>query len=218
MQVLLVAATEMEIAPLKEQNIPADLLITGVGSPGSIYKLGKALQQKKYDQVIQAGIAGTFNPGILLGEVVLVQKDVFADLGMIEKKILIPLFDTGLADKEEFPYQNGWLENKNNFIQHSPLRKVTAVTVNSVSDDQEMAEQYVQKFNAEIETMEGAALHYVCLQENIPFLQIRSISNRVGERDKAKWQMKEAIKNLNKELAVLLKEITTGSYIKTTTA
>jgi futalosine hydrolase len=66
--------------------------------------------------------------------------------------------------------------------------------------------------------MEGAALHYVCLQENIPFLQIRSISNRVGERDKAKWEFKEAIKNLNKELAVLLKEITTGSYIKTTTA
>jgi futalosine hydrolase len=218
MQVLLVAATEMEIAPLMEQNIPADLLITGVGSPGSIYKLGKALQQKKYDQVIQAGIAGTFNPAIMPGEVVLVQKDVFADLGMVEKKILIPLFDTGLADKDEFPYQNGWLENTNNFIRHSPLRKVTAVTVNSVSDDQEMAEQYVQKFKAEIETMEGAALHYVCLQENIPFLQIRSISNRVGERDKAKWQMKEAIKNLNKELAVLLKEITTGSYIKTTIA
>ncbi len=48
--------------------------------------------------------------------------------------------------------------------------------------------------------MEGAALHYVCLQEQIPFVQIRSVSNYVGERDKTKWKMKEAIENLNTEL------------------
>ena len=41
--------------------------------------LVKKLQLNKYDAVIQAGIAGTFNPGILLGETVLVQKDFFAD-------------------------------------------------------------------------------------------------------------------------------------------
>ena len=48
--------------------------------------------------------------------------------------------------------------------------------------------------------MEGAALHYVCLMEKIPFLQIRSISNYVGERNKRNWNMKEAIANLNKKL------------------
>ena len=39
----------------------------------------------------------------------------------------------------------------------------------------------------------GAALHYVCREMNIPFLQIRAASNYIGERDKEKWQMKEAI-------------------------
>jgi futalosine hydrolase len=56
------------------------------------------------------------------------------------------------------------------------------------------------KYNADVESMEGAALHYVCIQKNIPFLQIRGISNQVGERDKSKWQFKEAIQSSNQLL------------------
>jgi futalosine hydrolase len=52
--------------------------------------------------------------------------------------------------------------------------------------------------------MEGAAFHYVCLQEEIPFIQLRSVSNYVGERNKSKWQIKKAVENLNKELLNLI--------------
>ena len=65
----------------------------------------------------------------------------------------------------------------------------------------------MEKFGADIESMEGAAFHYVCLQEKIKFLQLRSISNIAGERDKTKWTMKEAIVNLNIELKKLVKNI-----------
>ena len=63
-----------------------------------------------------------------------------------------------------------------------------------------------EKFGADIESMEGAAFHYVCLQQKIKFLQLRSISNVAGERDKTKWMMKEAINNLNIELKNLVKK------------
>ena len=46
--------------------------------------------------------------------------------------------------------------------------------------------------------MEGAALHYACKKFQIPFIQIRSVSNYVGERDKSKWKLKEAIEAINK--------------------
>jgi futalosine hydrolase len=52
--------------------------------------------------------------------------------------------------------------------------------------------------------MEGAALHYICLQQKIKFLQLRSISNTVGERDKQKWEMKKATTNLNMELKKII--------------
>ncbi|MCH5683849.1 hypothetical protein LWM68_06005 [Niabella sp. W65] len=47
--------------------------------------------------------------------------------------------------------------------------------------------------------------------EKIPFLQIRGISNYVGERDKRKWNFKDAIDNLNNEL-VRIVEQTAGDF------
>ncbi len=58
-----------------------------------------------------------------------------------------------------------------------------------------------------VESMEGAALHYVCLMENIPFLQIRTVSNLMGERDKTRWKIKEAIKSLNESLVYLIQKL-----------
>jgi futalosine hydrolase len=52
--------------------------------------------------------------------------------------------------------------------------------------------------------MEGAGLHYVALMEKLPFLQIRSVSNFIGERDKTKWEMKKSITNLNRALQQLI--------------
>jgi futalosine hydrolase len=43
--------------------------------------------------------------------------------------------------------------------------------------------------------------------ENIPFIQLRSISNYIAERDKKKWDMKNSIINLNKKLISLIETI-----------
>ena len=60
------------------------------------------------------------------------------------------------------------------------------------------------KYNPVTESMEGAAFHYVCLKQKIPFLQLRSISNYAGERDKSKWDIEKSILHLNKELADII--------------
>ncbi|MFM6924696.1 MAG: futalosine hydrolase [Ferruginibacter sp.] len=208
MQILVIAATAFEIEPFLAVNNQADVLITGVGVPSAMYHLQKRIQQVDYDYIIQAGIAGSFNNETEFGKVVMVQRDCFADIGIEEKEIYTPLFKTGFADKDEFPFTDGWLVNPNEFSATNDLPKVKAITVNRISDSALQKQQYIRSFNAGIESMEGAALHYVCLQEKIPFLQIRSISNLVGERDKTKWKIKEAIENLNHELATLITQLT----------
>jgi futalosine hydrolase len=45
------------------------------------------------------------------------------------------------------------------------LPLVKAITVNKVSDSGLLKQQFIKQFNADIESMEGAALHYTCLQE-----------------------------------------------------
>jgi futalosine hydrolase len=184
------------------------VLITGVGVPSAIYQLQKRVHQVDYDLIIQAGIAGSFNTGIALGETFLVKQDCFADIGIEEKGNYTPIFKTELLDKNEFPFVNGWLINTNESLKKSDLPAAKAITVNKLSDSELQKQQYITAFDADIESMEGAALHYVCLQENIPFLQIRSVSNYVGERDKTKWKLKEAIENLNTELITLINGLT----------
>lgn len=209
MQILLIAATEAEINPFTTVNTKIDVLITGLGVPSTIYHLQKRIQQMEYDIVIQAGIAGSFNSSLLLGQTVFVKQDCFADLGIEERGNYTPIFSTVFAEKNKFPFVEGWLVNLENNTNNLNLLSVKSITVNKISDSALQKQQLLSNFNADIETMEGAALHYVCLQEKIPFLQIRSISNYVGERDKSKWYMKEAIKNLNNTISKLINELIT---------
>ena len=209
MRVLIAAATEMEIAPFLRNNEGVDYLITGVGAPSTLYHLQKKLQADQYDCVLQAGIAGSFTDPIALGETALVKRDVFADLGMFENQKLVSLFDTGFVGKDEAPYQNGWLENDGSWIRHFSLPKVAAITVNTVTENETVLSEYKRIYQPVLESMEGAALHYVCLLENIPFLQLRAVSNKAGERDKSKWKIAAAVQNLNnhlQEMVQLLKQ------------
>ncbi len=200
MKLLIVAATYFEIEPFINQKKHVDILITGVGIPATVYHLGKKLVTEKYDHVIQAGIAGTFSDKVNSGDVVAIKEDTFADIGIEENGEMKTLFETGFSEKNEFPFTNGWLVNADANFAKTSLPWVKAITVNKVSDNSIQNKFAVEKFGADVESMEGAAFHYVCLQQKVKFLQLRSISNFVGERDKSKWKMLPAIENLNKEL------------------
>ena len=87
------------------------------------------------------------------------------------------------------------------------LKKVAAITTNEITTSDEKIQFYKDAFSPVIESLEGAALHYVCLMEKIQFLQLRSVSNYVGERNKENWNIKDSIHNLNKELIRLLETL-----------
>src|SRR5439155_3535659 len=87
------------------------------------------------------------------------------------------------------------------------LKAVTGVTVNEITTRKERIKQLVKKYNPVVESMEGAALHYVCRQTNTCFLQMRTISNYIGERDKSKWMIKESLGNLNDALLTYIDKL-----------
>jgi futalosine hydrolase len=213
MNILVVAATTAEIQPFLDAGIDIDTLITGVGAPASMYTLTNTLHKKKYDMVIQAGIAGTFKTSFELGKTYAVACDVFADLAIIENGQIYTLFDKHFADGNQPPYSNGLLENTN--VLQFMLKPARAITVNTVADDVTFTNLFKQKFDADIESMEGAAFHYVCLQQQVPFLQIRSISNFVGERTKTNWKTQEAIQHLNQTLFGIIEKLT-AEYVQAT--
>ncbi|HXB92561.1 MAG TPA: hypothetical protein VNU72_09740, partial [Puia sp.] len=82
-----------------------------------------------------------------------------------------------------------------------------------ISTDPLRMEWYRRQYDPTVESMEGAALHFVCLLEKVPFLQLRSVSNDVGTRDKSKWDIKKAVARLNEELIGLLKKLNTAQKL-----
>lgn len=210
MNCLVIAATSHEIAPflqqLREDNPlqDTDVLITGIGLMATTYALAHQLRIKRPGIIIQAGVAGCFDRSVPLGTVFAVKKEIVADLGVTEGNEIKTPVDLKLAQANQYPCTGGWLVNKNLPLKNSKLRKVTGISVNAITSAKQKATQYIQKFSPMVESMEGAALHYTALMENIPFLQLRAVSNYVTERNKKRWNMKDAIHNLNIELKKLV--------------
>lgn len=193
MSILVVSATALEIAPFVAKFPHVDTFVHGVGASPAVFSLTRKLSSTKFSLVIQAGIAGSFDESLPPGELLVVRRDRFADVGVMENGCISTVFEMGLADANAFPHSSGWLTNKSELLDKLSFKKVDAITINLLSNDANYTTAFQQKFGAAIETMEGAALHYVCLQLGIPFLQLRAVSNRVGERDKENWKIQEAM-------------------------
>ncbi|MEO6611809.1 MAG: futalosine hydrolase [Chitinophagaceae bacterium] len=212
MNCLLVAATAREIAPFLEtyraKNLRGiDILITGIGLAATTYALTRQLSIKRPGMIIQAGIGGCFDKKTALGSVFAIRQEVIADQGVIEGNKWKTLPDLGLVNQNKYPFSKGWLVNRSDILKKIKLKKVKAVSVNEISTSSQKIKFFKATFDPVVESMEGAALHYVCLMEKIPFIQLRAVSNYAGERNKKNWNLEESIINLNNELSVLLDKL-----------
>lgn len=192
MKPLVVAATEGEIAPsiafLIERQIP--YLITGAGMTATAYRLGRELAESHPDYILNVGIAGSISRDIPIGSVVEITSDCFSELGAEDGDHFLPIEKLGFGCST---YHSVPL-----FDLTLSLPKHIGITVNTVHGNENSIVRLRERLPfAEIETMEGAAVFFVCDEENIPCLQIRSISNYVEKRNKDAWAIPLAIKNLN---------------------
>lgn len=214
---LIVAATKFEAAPLLEHfkikpdaedgmfmaNSGPDLsvLITGVGMVNTAYHMGRS-SHNLFDHVINIGVCGAFNRNIKIGEVVNVIEDTLSEMGAEDDNQFIKYTDLNLGGTNiyhsHFTTDNTKLNN---------LKKVKGITVNKVQGNEESIKKASALFDADVESMEGAAFLRSCsgLTEN--YYQLRAVSNYVEKRDKSKWNMPLAINNLNNFVVTLITDL-----------
>jgi futalosine hydrolase len=217
MNLLVTAATALEINLFQEylakNDLPEgyhiDILIGGIGLMHTAWHLGRYLAQKKPDLAIQAGIAGSFRRKWELGQVVVIGSEQLGDLGVDDKGTFRDLFDTGLWTSGQPPFTGTSLVNTFSGLPLVPdLPVANGISVGTVTGSTASIERLEQKYAPDIESMEGAAFHFACLQEAVPFLQLRSISNYVEVRDKSKWNIPLAVKQLNETLIAVVEQLT----------
>jgi futalosine hydrolase len=182
-------------------------LVTGVGGISTAWGMKQWLSQNNPpDLAINAGIAGAYNDNIIIGNVVIPVTDCFADLGIEFAEGTKTLAEAGLMNPDEFPFEGGIIYCRNIYEDRvgSILKKVNGITVNTCSGTATTIEKLKNKFNPDIETMEGATFFYICAREKIPFLSVRAISNKVEPRNRDSWNIPLALENLTEKLGEIL--------------
>jgi futalosine hydrolase len=220
MRVVITAATTSEWMPafvhLKDlytndsKRLKVQFYQSGVGMLSCAVSLTRLIYEEKPDLILQVGIAGSFHSKLSIGKTVVVKDEVLGDMGVEEKNGWKDIFDMKLEKGNYPPFEkrklpNPWLKDYNLL----KLPAVSAITINQISTGEKRIKAIQKKYNPNIESMEGAVLHYVCREFAIPFLQIRTISNYVGERNKENWDIKTAINNLNKHILSYLDKLYT---------
>lgn len=213
MKVVITAATAMEIEPFRvlEDNfegISIDYLLTGVGAILTTFALERYISNSSPALLIQIGIAGAYDDKPKVGSAVAVFEESMSDLGVFEKNGYKDAFDMGLIEKNKFPFLNSVLRNPNeSMFSKSSLPLVRGMGVNEISTSPAKIKLFREIYGADIESMEGNAFHYVCLMNKIPFIQLRGISNKVGERNKSLWEINKSLTSVLDATNNLLKAL-----------
>jgi futalosine hydrolase len=203
MRILLVTATAFEQARFagveRQGKHSLESLVTGIGPASAGIALARRLAQAHApDLVLNLGIAGSFSERFVLGSVVEVTEEAYGDLGAeaAEGSFLsvaalgFPAFVLG-----DTPYFNvvphpGYPAG----MRPTGLPPARGLTVSKThGTEASIAAARRDWPEAEVETMEGAAIFQACLLAGAPCFQVRGISNFVAPRDRAAWKVPEAV-------------------------
>jgi futalosine hydrolase len=188
-------------------NHDVDVLVTGVGAVQTAFSLTRFAG--RYQLIINIGIAGSYKSEFPLGTVVGVKEDAFGDYGIDDRGTFKSFATVNLIAKDEFPFQgdtilNPWLRDE---FFNVKLPMVKGVTLSTASGSAERINKIKKDWDADIETMESASVFYVCRMLGVRFFCFRAISNMVEPRDKAKWKLEGAVRNLNAEVRNFIKNL-----------
>ena len=183
----------------------------GIGKVNSSVCTTLLIDRFKVDQLIFTGVAGGTNPNIEVGDIVISNELIEHDFDCTAfglKHGEIPRMDTSIFKSDEKLIA---------IAEKSALElfdKKNIYTGRIVSGDVFVAEPKKinwlrETFNSECTEMEGAAVAHVCHLFKIPFVIIRSISDKANDDAKTDFQefVKLAAKNSKNLIVEMMKRI-----------
>lgn len=172
-------------------------LVSGIGIFQSTLSLQKHLLTNKVDGIIHAGIAGIYSKSTFFPKSYLVNRDIFADIGFYSENTFTSFLNTKLLSYSDIVVEENYIGlNHRLHIEHA-----TSLTRNSCGNVvNDAIFDYWKTYSPILETMEGAAVMQTAKLFSIHCLQIRTVSNIVGERRKEKWKMDDALELLSSDI------------------
>jgi nucleoside phosphorylase len=191
---------------VQKLEMEIELVITGNTMLDVAFQLGRILQCKKFHLVLQLGLCSAYDETLQLGDLVNVINDKPGDVGVLADESLQDAYSSSIYHINDVPHVKGGFINFTNayFNAFLPIRKVAAITVNTLNIDCSSIAFRQKQFNVHIETANGLGCTYACLYQKQPFYQLRSISRILYH---AKVDEIKAIESLTTHALDLLEKI-----------
>lgn len=183
-----------------------EVVAGGAGPAAAAAAAARALACGGYRLAVSAGIAGGFAGRAAIGSVVVASEIVAADLGAETPEGFRTLDELGFGTSRcgtAAPLAGRIAAA----LRAAGLPTVVGpvLTVSTVTGTAATAAELARRVpGAAAEAMEGFGVAAAAVASGVPVLEIRTVSNAVGPRDKAAWRMKEALEALEAASSVLL--------------
>jgi futalosine hydrolase len=189
-------------------ELPVAMVVSGFDKTNAAHALTCLLQARRPRLVVQAGVGGGFaQAGAAVGDLLLASEEAYGDTGTSSpdgwlgvESFGLPLVEVGgRRYANVLPFDVGRVEAAARVLRVHPWEGVhprvvvgRCLTLSQVTGTHAEARALFERWGCVGESMEGAAAAQVCLLHDVPFLEVRGVSNVVGDRDRAAWDIRGA--------------------------
>ncbi len=184
-----------------------NLAVTGAGIPLTMARLLPLTAELSPSLIVNLGIAGAYpGSGLVVGDLVVGESECFGDLGLETPgpESFQPVATLPWADdlyRHPLPLEMGtWSWDpqgpKGRLVDSGRLHRGRGCTVNQCTGKEATGTLRRALFQADFESMEGAAVALVAKIQKIPISEMRAISNFASTRDMRPENIALALGNL----------------------
>jgi futalosine hydrolase len=183
--ILVICAVAAELRAFKSRA-GVDVVAVGVGPVEAGIGTMRAIAQHKYRYVINAGIGGGFRGRAKVGDAVAVTDECYADIGLEGGgELNLP---GGVTLRERVASDAALVAAYRSRIGDALLG--TGVTSATITTTDVRARRLAKRFAPTVESMEGFAVLAAAASAKIAAIEVRGISNLVGNRATSEWDFR----------------------------
>jgi len=219
------AGCDFTLGNLEEKHVA--IVETGVGKVNAAMTTTLLLEHFKPKYVIFTGVAGSLNPDLYPGDIVVGTRTVQHDLGDFTPEGIVPKGvrnpATDVRNPIYFPADSLLLsvaEKASHTVKFEPIETSVGVrqpevtfgtiaTGDAFISYSDKKQELRDLHNADAVEMEGGAVAQICYEKHYPLLVIRSLSDNADENANADFEKfyKVAARNANRLVLEMLKEL-----------
>ena len=210
-------STGFTVSTGKLGSLPVAVCSAGIGKVNASAATAALIERYQPRLVINVGCAGAYaGSSLKIGDIAVANVEILADEGVEISggwlgldKMGLPSLVTAHGDYyNEIPLSYTVVEKVIALADRLEIRLMRGrfATVSTCSGSSDRGGILESRYNVVTESMEGAAVALVCLRYGVDCLEIRGISNMVGERDIDSWDIPRAATNAQRFVIAFLED------------